>query len=896
MACAPYLALRVIQQLADDDGYHFPLAAPILRENIYVDDVLFGNDSIPTLKQTRKELVQLLLRGGFELRKWAGNSPSLLTNIESENCAPACSKSLSSDETLKILGVTWNPVQDVFQLAVTLDDVIPKSKRSVLAAIARLYDPLGWVTPVTITAKIFMQRLWKEGLDWDSLLPPSLLPQWRRFYTKLSSLRELRIPRWTGFGSDVRRAELHGFSDASNVAYSAAVYLKVVTTTGHVTVSLLIGKSKVASLTPTSVPRLELQGAVLLAQAMEFVRATLSLAHIPCFCWTDSMVVLAWLRQHPSRWKTFVANRVADIQSRLKNVEWRHIATSDNPADCASRGLLGDELIAHSLWWRGPIWLSQPSEEWPSRLFTTPVNASLEEKVVSIQCSRSSTTSDLVARFSSWSKLLRVTAYVLRFISRCRRLANHNDTPPSYRLALSPVECHAARVFWIKTIQNDVFPAEVKALLKGLPVATTSSSYSLCPFLDSDGVVRVRGRLRNAPIPISRRHPILLARHPLVDLIIDQAHQRTLHAGLQLTLGTLRHDFWILRARSLIQAVIYRCIVCTRERAATPSQLIGDLPAVRVSAPERVFLHCGLDYAGPLLVRTSSGRGIKAHKAYIALFVCLATRAIHLELVSDYSTASFLNAFSRFCARRGLPRSIYSDNGTTFVGADRELRNAYRAALRDPNLLNKTAGDNVSWHFVPPSAPYFGGIWEAGVRSVKHHLRRVLKSYTLTFEELTILLCRVEACLNSRPIAPLSDECDNFDFLTPGHFLIGSALTTNPEPSTLELNENRLSRWQLVRHITEVFWKRWYNEYINTLQQRCKWRAKQPNIQVGRMVLLRNPNLPPCKWELDRITQCHPGSDSLARVVTVRTATSEYRRPLIKLCLLPIECANDTAI
>ncbi|XP_032690358.1 uncharacterized protein LOC116853401 [Odontomachus brunneus] len=194
MTCAPFLALRVIQQLADE-GIHFPLAMSILRENMYVDDVLFGNDEISQLVQTQEQLVQLLRRGGFELCKWAGNSPRLLNDINAENHGLACPKSLSSNETLKILGIEWNPANDMFQISAVLEHPIPESKRQVLAAIVRLYDSLGWVTPVTITAKIFMQRLWREGFDWDSILPPTLLNHWRNIYSGLSALRELRLNR-----------------------------------------------------------------------------------------------------------------------------------------------------------------------------------------------------------------------------------------------------------------------------------------------------------------------------------------------------------------------------------------------------------------------------------------------------------------------------------------------------------------------------------------------------------------------------------------------------------------------------------------------------------------------------------------------------------------------------
>lgn len=223
----------------------------------------------------------------------------------------------------------------------------------------------------------------------------------------------------------------------------------------------------------------------------------------------------------------------------------------------------------------------------------------------------------------------------------------------------------------------------------------------------------------------------------------------------------------------------------------------------------------------------------------------MATRAVHLEVVDGYATSAFLGAYARFCARRGLPEAIYSDNGTTFVGADRELTAAFRATIRDPHVLNHTAIQKVSWHFLPPSAPHFGGLWEAGVRSVKHHMRRVIGPYTMTFEEFTTLLCGIEACLNSRPLAPLTASVDDYEPLTPGYFLIGSALTASPEPSLLNIKENRLSRWQVVRRLTERFWKLWQDDYINTLQQRVKWRRdSKTHIKIRQLVLIRNPLLP----------------------------------------------------
>lgn len=327
--------------------------------------------------------------------------------------------------------------------------------------------------------------------------------------------------------------------------------------------------------------------------------------------------------------------------------------------------------------------------------------------------------------------------------------------------------------------------------------------------------------------------------------------------------------------------------MCVRHRAVLATQRMAALPAYRVQR-QRAFQHVGLDYAGPISVKTSKGRGHHAHKAYIALFVCLTTKAVHLELVSDYSTPTFLAAFKRFIARRGLPSLVVSDNGTNFHGAYSELSRDMQAVLRDPQIAAALARDQVEWRFIPPGSPHFGGIWEAGVKSVKYHLRRIVGNHKLSAEEFSTLLCQVEACLNSRPIAGFSSNPDDLSYLTAGHFLIGAPLLALPEPSVLDFKENRLTHWKLIRSFIERFWKVWSRDYLHSLQKRYKWRHESVSIKCGDIVLIKNENLPPAKWELGRILQTHPGKDGLVRVCTVKTAASVFTRSVHKLCLLPV--------
>ncbi|XP_067205328.1 uncharacterized protein [Linepithema humile] len=435
------------------------------------------------------------------------------------------------------------------------------------------------------------------------------------------------------------------------------------------------------------------------------------------------------------------------------------------------------------------------------------------------------------------------------------------------------------------------FDGEIKALLKNAVISKKSPLRTLTPFLDENSVLRLGRRLRNAAVSYEEQHPVIMPQGQLAYLLIAQAHKSTLHGGVQMVLRPLRQKYWLLGGRNSVKGYIRRCVPCIRHSAKLSSQLMGDLPSPRVN-PSSPFAHTGVDYAGPFLITPFVGRGQKTRKNYIVLFICLVTKAIHIELVDDYSNTGFLAAFRRFVSRRGLPCKMYSDNGTNFHGADKELHVAFKALMEDSSLQDTLANDKIEWKFIPAAAPHFGGLWEAGVKSFKSHLRRVAGSRTLSQAEFATLLCQIEACLNSRPIATLSDDPSDLSALTPGHFLIGRPIVAIPEESVLEINENRLSRWQLVHSLIEQIWHSWSQDYLHSLQQRSKWSVESSCFRVGELALLKNPLLSPSKWDLARVTQIHPGSDGLVRVVTVRTARSVLKRPITLLCRLPINRDN----
>ncbi|XP_011858848.1 PREDICTED: uncharacterized protein LOC105556370 [Vollenhovia emeryi] len=314
---------------------------------------------------------------------------------------------------------------------------------------------------------------------------------------------------------------------------------------------------------------------------------------------------------------------------------------------------------------------------------------------------------------------------------------------------------------------------------------------------------------------------------------------------------------------------------------------MGNLPRDRVT-PARPFTKTGVDYAGPVAVRTSKGRGQRTTKAFIAVFVCLSSKAVHLELASDYTSEAFLATFRRFTARRGLCTDMYSDCGTNFVGADKELRRLFQASSRDGHrIAREAATSGTKWHFNPPAAPHFGGLWEAAVKSTKHHLRRVIGEAKLTFEEFTTFLTQIEACLNSRPLRALSDDPEDLSALTPGHFLIGSPLLAVPEPSRDDQREGSLSRWHNVQRMRDHFWKRWSHEYLAEIATKPKWHKPAITPEIGALCIIRSENTAPTHWPLARITKLHPGDDGVVRVVTLRIASAILVRPATKIVPLP---------
>lgn len=903
-ASSAYLAIRCILNLAEEAKTDFPTASRVILEQTYVDDILAGASDIEGAATLLEQITTVLRGGGFHAHKWCSDRHEALEQVPSHLKEDTSKLSIDANDAIKTLGLEWRPTDDEFQFCV--QETKPAlTKREVLSAISKFFDPLGLIGPIITTAKLIMQETWRSDRSWDETLPPTFIEKWEKFRSELNEVKTLSIPRRVIPYQDATKIYLQGFCDASEVAYGACIYVQAKDETGNTSSRLLCSKSRVAPIKPTTIPRLELCSAVLLAHLIANIRRELRIKIDGVQAWSDSQVALWWIRGDVSRWKPFVANRVNEIIEVLPAEHWNHVRGAENPADLISRGTTPQQLQESKLWWFGPQWLrerdspisfdSHSQETEPTDEILGKLQAEERKKfqACALVNDDNSLLDQIIAKFSSLTKIERVLAYCLRFVRNAKK-------PPSDRKlsTLSISEIQEAHIRLVQHVQGKDFRDEITDLKKNRDLKTSSKILQLQPFLDDRGVLRVGGRLQYSSWKFERKHPIILpAGTRLSKLLFEREHRRLLHAGQQLLLSTVKEKYWPLRGRDLARQVCHECMRCARNNPQELKQLMGPLPSDRVR-PSRPFTVTGIDFAGPIVTLVNKGRGRKTNKSYVALFVCFTTKAVHLEATSELTSAAFLATLRRFIGRRGRPQRIYSDNATNFVGAKNELdeiRQFLNAQIKS-NFGDILVNEGIDWKFIPPRSPHMGGLWEAGIKSCKYHLKRVMCNALFTFEEFSTALVQIEACLNSRPITALSDDPSDLQPLTPAHFLVGGSLTSLEDIDLSDVALNRLDRWQLAQRVSQDFWKRWAAEYLTSLQGKTKWKKEQVNLKINDLVLLRDENLPPLRWKLGRVSELHPGHDGLVRVVSIRTDNGNFKRAIAKLCKLPLPSASDAKI
>ena len=631
VSASPFAANMALRQNILDHQQEYPRAAAVALESFYVDDGLVGAESVQDAIRLREALQKLFSLGGFTLRKWKASSADVARSIPVQFRDEEPSQLIQYSEAFKrVLGVEWNADTDTFRPMVPTDYADGKlTKRKLLSSIAGLFDVLGWCSPAIILPKTLLQRLWEERLGWDETVLPGISNAWERWVGEIHEFRRYLIPRsYFPMEADVKTVQLHGFSDASEIAYAGAVYLRGVDQTGRIYTSLVVAKTKVAPIKRMTIPRLELCGALVMARLLRHISVTLDISTGNVFAWTDSRVVLSWLHGDPRRFKIFVGNRVAEILDLVSPTAWRHVRGKDNPADCASRGLYPSQLANCKLWWQGPEWLGLPESNWPVLDQYSALDPG-DEEVVSHVVLHNDTESrelPLLWRVSSYTRLIRVTAWVLRYAHNLRFQPRKQGT-------LETNELKEAEERWILKVQQSAFSSEIELLGKGKGLPRSSRIITFRPFMDDKGILRVGGRLGLGKLSFAKRHPMILPRdHRMVKLLIVHEHLRLLHAGPTLVSASLAQRFCIVRGRGTIRAKIRECVTCKRVEAKPKPQLLGQLPFAHLN-PGGVFSNTGVDYAGPIYIKSGPVRKPTITKSYVAVFVSLSVKAVHLEPV-----------------------------------------------------------------------------------------------------------------------------------------------------------------------------------------------------------------------------------------------------------------------
>jgi hypothetical protein len=853
---SPFLLNAVIKHHLSTQVEQYPETVNKLQSGFYVDDCITSVDSVEELNKFIEEAQLVMKKAKFELRGWAHSHGS------------------DDSHNTHVLGILWDVKEDKLSsntetMADYQDEVI--TKRKMLSITQKLFDPLGVLAPVTILAKMWLQEVCRLKLNWDEGIPEDIA---RKFQSWLLQFKE-----HDGFQYDRKlftqvegrhNYSLHCFTDASKDAYATCIYIRS-EVDGRVCVRLVQCKNRVTPMKKVSIPRLELLAALIGSRLVHNLRKILQTDDQNVYYWTDSMVVMYWIKStNKEQWNNFVGNRLKEICNNSRPEQWRHVPGESNPADLPSRGCSLD-VLNKSSWLNGPDWLYLTQDKWPnSKIDCSQVELSSERRKT-VTCTAVINTDSLLSeefsKFNKYEQNVRVIAWVYRFINNCRRKKDKEDR---LMTELQTEEVSKAEKFLIKLIQTENFSKE-----QGNRVN------SLHPVKDEDGIIRVKTRLILGAEPDSFTFPILLPDNSVhVNKLIQQLHSRNMHAGVSTTMVLVRDKYWLLKCRKTVKQVINNCKTCRKMKVKKVETSPAPLPSNRITM-KRAFEVTGVDLAGPLVAKDMK-------KMWIVIYTCAVYRAVHLELVTSLSTDAFIMSLRRFIARRGRVTTIYSDNGTNFVGTANALK-----TLDWQEIVNFSSVRRIEWRFNPPTASWWGGWWERIVRVVKDLLKRNLGKSCLYMEEIYTVLCDCESVINSRPLTYISDDNNDFSPLTPGMFI--QCLTDVEVPDLDSIDARHMQkRYRNMQKIRENIRTRFRNEYLSQLIM--KGKTASGSLEAGQVVLVQADNVKRVNWPLARVIQLLPGRDDTVRVVKVKLASGkEVLRPVQRIYPLEMSSAPTTS-
>ena len=875
---APDIASNAIKILAKASQVEFPEAAKELEERTYVDDIGGSRPSTEEAKHVTNTIDKVLAKGQFQIKAWHSNSPKV-------------DQSSGDERFTDLLGHRWDKHEDTFCLK--KDSVVRANKdftkRSCLALLAQVWDPIGLVAPVTLKFRIDLQELWSAGHGWDDVLPGETQQKWKGNEEAINQILTFKFDRKLKPSRAIGSPQVHGFADGGELGYGAGIFLRWKLHDESYQCIPVIVKPFVAPLKQKTIPRLELLGCLALTRIYNTCQEALSFVNFKDFdktFWTDSRTVLSWIKTPPREFRPFVSVRVAEIQETVGSEQFRYIRSKYNPADALTRGIAPADLQS---WMSGPPFLNLPETEWPQfqdddqspykeredalkEMKTTPKQVDkgkentrdVHATSVSEGKEGNSVFSHLLEKCSTFTKIRRVLAYVHRFAERTRRRDVANGS-------LTVQELMQAELQLLKWSQKHI---NVQSLDKKLIAS-----------MDEEGLIRAHGRLENARIlPKDMRNPVVLPRdHQLTILLLRHLHRKRGHCGYKSLMHEARRKYWIIGLRKMAKAVVSNCVLCRKLRRKPLDQLMGQVPSLRVAAGFPPFSNTAMDMFGPLQIRLNRRT---LQEAQVVIFTCTTTRAIHLELVTDKSSEAFLMAFRRFACLHGHPNVCWSDCGSNFVGAQEYLREVMQDwdIPKIQSAISEEFACDFEWQWNTPHASHQNGVVESLIKSVRQALNSVCKNQAFTEEQWRTFLTEITYMVNSRPLYPSSEDIWDEPPITPNDLLIGQH---NPPPQPeLEARVNPRHLLRSVQNRVGEFWICWMKYFAPTLLPRNKWFQTRENVKIGDLVLELNPNRKRTQWEMALITNVFPGKDGLVRKVRIKTQNGEYDRPIHKLCVI----------
>ena len=880
------LALRLTADMKKDD---FPAAVEALYHSTYLDDLLDGEENDAVSRQLFADIESVAAVGGFHFK------PAVFSGDDAE--------------PQLVLGMVWLPKHDKLQLTGTvnftkkirgrrigasIDPGDPMAwpdkltKRETWQLVGSLYDPLGLCSPYWLNVKILQHKLCYEVKDWDAQIPQHFYDQLKNVMSKLHIVHSKQFDRAV-LKSGACTRQLVTFTDASQEAYAAVLYLRSTYLDGNVHVQLLTAKTRVAAKKFISIPKMELQAAQLGARLANRVKTALPVTIDQMFFFTDSSSVLGMIKADYSMLNSTYGYRVAEINNHTRSDDWFHLAGTENISDfCTRSGVTADDFVNNEIWTSGPKFLRNDIATWPGKNTFKKVpldalNRTAKALIkVNLVCARpvdDCFEEDLSAPadFDHGS-----VAHADNDFLQDEILPEPQHTAPTAALEddntmLSILERHLQRFpfdrafkvfclicdFICKRLKRKLLPRHDLKLFyfsffqKQKVDASTKKNLNMkkceTSFLNiKKNVWMACGRSGWLPTEI-QGVPYLPFNQSLLYRLVEHTHCRH-HDGADATLQRLRLDCWTPRIRPFVRRFVKNCSICARYRAHPVPQILGDV--VKPMTP--AFFNVCCDMAGPFTVTDKKTK----EKRWVLVVACLSTGALHTELTRDSGTEALANAFNRFVSKRGLPQTCHSDNATTFhklIG--------YIAAVKRQKIEPPPGVKLIEWNFSAVKAPHQNGAAERMVGSLKTSLSKVCKSRNLTEDEFSLALAIATSAVNSRPLAAKVTD-DSLIAITPNQLLMSRS-----HPSEVKHNMDNatcpLDRMTYVDKLVASWWKSWTKTVWPSYFHLPKWQTQVDNLKPGDVVLFDRHLYQPGIWRLGRVTDVVVNARGIVRNVTI---------------------------